>query len=70
MVQPEPTAKREETFTPFGYPTGSQGDVVDSGVNELIIPNYRQAWGNIRKIATAPEALQGLTFKSWEYRAG
>lgn len=26
-------------------------------------------WGNIRKIAAAPEAVEGLTFKSWEYRS-
>jgi len=23
-------------------------------VNELIIPNYKQTWGNIQKIADAP----------------
>jgi arsenite oxidase large subunit len=69
-VQPEPTAKRKETFMLFAYPSGVQGNVVNAGVNEFIIPNYKQTWGNIRKIAAAPEAVQGLTFKSWEYQAG
>ena len=38
----------------FAYPTGVQGNVVSPGVNEFIIPNYKQTWGNIRKIADAP----------------
>jgi arsenite oxidase large subunit len=36
-------------------------------VNECIIPNYKQTWGNIRKIADTPEAVRGLSFKSKEY---
>ena len=60
MVQPTPTAKRKETFMLFAYPSGVQGNVVNAGVNEFIIPNYKQTWGNIRKIADAPGAVQGL----------
>ena len=37
------------------------------GVNEFIIPNYKQTWGNIRKIADAPEGVKHLSFKSIEY---
>ncbi len=44
-----------------------QGNVVSAGVNEFIIPNYKQTWGNIRKIADAPEGTRHLTFKSQEY---
>jgi len=69
MVQPTATARRKETFMLFAYPSGVQGNVVNAGVNEFIIPNYKQTWGNIRKIAAAPEAVKGLTFKAWEYRA-
>ena len=54
MVQPTPTAKRKETFMLFAYPSGVQGNVVNAGVNEFVIPNYKQTWGNIRKIADAP----------------
>ncbi len=68
MVKPTPTAKRKETFMLFAYPTGVQGNVVSKGVNEFIIPNYKQTWGNIRKIADAPEVTRHLTFKSQEYR--
>jgi arsenite oxidase large subunit len=68
MVYPTPTAKRKETFMLFAYPTGVVGNVVSKGVNEFIIPNYKQTWGNIRKIADAPEVTRHLTFKSQEYR--
>ena len=68
-VYPTPTAKRKETFMLFAYPTGVQGNVVSKGVNEFIIPNYKQTWGNIRKIADAPEGVRHLTFKSQEYSA-
>jgi arsenite oxidase large subunit len=68
MAYPTPTAKRKQTFMLFAYPTGPQGNVVSKGVNELIIPNYKQTWGNIRKIADAPEVTRKITLKSQEYR--
>lgn len=68
MAYPTPTARRGQTFMLFAFPTGVQGNVVSAGVNELVIPNYKQTWANIRKIADAPEATRGLTFKSPEYR--
>jgi arsenite oxidase large subunit len=70
MVYPTRTAKRKETFMLFAYPTGPMGNVVSKGVNELIIPNYKQSWGNIRKIADRPEVTRHLTFKSKEYTTG
>ena len=69
MVYPTPTAKRKQVFMLFGFPTGVQGNVVSKGVNEFIIPNYKQTWGNIRKISDAPEGVRHLTFKSQEYTA-
>lgn len=70
MVYPTPTAKRKETFMLFAYPTGVQGNVVSKGVNEFVIPNYKQTWGSIRKIADAPEVTRRLSFKSQEYLPG
>lgn len=70
VVYPNSTSKRRQTFMLFAYPTGVQGNVVSAGVNEFIIPNYKQTWGAIRKIADAPEAVRHLTFKSEEYSAG
>lgn len=68
MAWPTPSARRGETFMLFGYPTGVQGNVVSAGVNEFIIPNYKQTWGNIRKISNAPEGVRHLSFKSPEFR--
>ena len=68
MVYPTSTAKRKETFMLFAYPTGPVGNVISKGVNEFIIPNYKQTWANVRKIADAPEVTKGLSFKSQEYR--
>jgi arsenite oxidase large subunit len=70
MAQPRPTAKRKQSFMLFAYPTGTMGNVASKGVNELIIPNYKQTWANIRKIADAPEVTRRLTFKSQEYISG
>ena len=69
MAYPTPTAKTKETFMLFAYPTGVQGNVVNAGTNELILPNYKQTWGNIRKIADAPMSVAHLSFKSKEYQA-
>jgi arsenite oxidase large subunit len=69
MVWPTPSARRNETFMLFAFPSGAVGNVVSKGVNELVIPNYKQTWGNIRKLADAPEATRKLSFKDQEYRA-
>jgi arsenite oxidase large subunit len=68
MVQPTPSARRKQTFMLFAQPNGVQGNIVSKGVNEFIIPNYKQSWANIRKIADAPEAVRHLSFKSGEYK--
>ncbi|MQX38130.1 arsenate reductase (azurin) large subunit [Roseospira navarrensis] len=70
MVYPTPTARRGETFMLFAYPTGVQGNVINAGTNELVIPNYKQTWADIRKIADAPRSVGHLTFKSKEYARG
>jgi arsenite oxidase large subunit len=67
MVYPTPTARKGETFMLFAFPSGVVGNVINNGVNELVIPNYKQTWGNIRKIVDAPEAVRGLSFKEKEY---
>lgn len=67
MVWPTPSAKPNQTFMLFAYPTGAVGNAVSKGVNELIIPNYKQTWGNIRKLSDAPQITEHLSFKSEEY---
>ena len=58
MVYPTATARRKETFMLFGAPSGTQGNVINAGVNELILPNYKQTWANIRKISDAPASVR------------
>jgi arsenite oxidase large subunit len=70
MVWPEPTARRKETFMLFGAPSGTQGNVINAGTNELVLPNYKQTWADIRKIADAPRSVAHLSFKSQEYDLG
>jgi arsenite oxidase large subunit len=67
MVYPTKTAKPKQTFMVFAQANGVQGNVVSPGVNEFIIPNYKQTWANIRKLADAPEAVKHLSFKSIDY---
>jgi arsenite oxidase large subunit len=69
MAYPTATAKRKQTFMLFGYPTGVEGNIINAGVNELVIPDYKHSWANIRKIASAPETTKRLSFKAIEYKA-
>ena len=51
MVYPTATARRKEPFMQFANPNGVQGNVVSPGVNELIIPNYKQTWaGGVKTV--------------------
>jgi arsenite oxidase large subunit len=65
LVYPEATARRNETFMIFGAPNGAQGNVINAGTNELILPNYKQTWANLRKISDATPASAAISFKSW-----
>ncbi|NOX73626.1 MAG: arsenate reductase (azurin) large subunit [Alphaproteobacteria bacterium] len=69
MAYPTPTARRGETLMVFGSPSGSQGNVVNPGVNELVLPDYKHTWANIRKLSDAPESARHVSFKSKEYTA-
>jgi len=70
MALPTATARPGETFMLFAFPTGVQGNVVNAGTNELVIPNYKQTWADIRKLSDAPRAVAHLSFKSREYSTG
>ena len=69
MAYPTDTAKRGHVAMVFGSPAGSQGNVVSPGVNELVLPDYKHTWGNIRKIANATPRVKAVSFKSKEYRS-
>jgi len=67
MAYPTDTAKPGQVAMVFGSPAGSQGNVVNPGVNELVLPDYKHTWGNIRKLADAPPQARAISFKSKEY---
>ncbi|CUH67124.1 Arsenite oxidase subunit AioA [Thalassovita gelatinovora] len=69
MAYPTDTAKPGQVAMVFGSPAGSQGNVVNPGVNELVLPDYKHTWGNIRKLADAPPQAKAISFKSKEYTA-
>ncbi|MBC7284684.1 arsenate reductase (azurin) large subunit [Hoeflea sp.] len=69
MAYPTDTARRGQVAMVFGSPAGSQGNVVSPGVNELVLPDYKHTWGNIRKIANATPRVKAVSFKSKEYRS-
>ncbi len=66
MAYPMSTLKRDTVAMVFGAPAGSQGNVVNPGVNELVLPDYKHCWGDIRKIADATEKVRSVSFKSHE----
>ncbi len=68
MVYPIATARRGECFMLFSSPLGQVGNVISEHTNELMIPNYKNVWANIRRIGRAPQA-DGISFKTPEYPA-
>ena len=70
MAYPTPSAKRGQTFMIFAHPNGVQGNVVNAGTNELMLPNYKQTWANIRKLADAPSGVAHVSFKDQHYKSG
>jgi len=66
MVYPIKTARRGEVFMLFCSPLGQVGNVISEATNELIIPNYKNVWANIRRIGRTPEA-DHISFKALEY---
>lgn len=69
IAYPTETSKKGETFMIFGSPRGVQGNITGPGVNELVIPVYKQTWADIRKLANAPANVAGISFKSLEYQS-
>jgi len=66
MIYPTATARRRQVAMVFGSPAGSQGNVINDGVNELVLPNYKHCWGDIRKVSDATRESARVTFKSKE----
>jgi len=51
-------------------PSVTQGNVINDGTNELILPNFMQTSATIRKISDAPAPAAHLSFTSTACRTG
>ncbi|MGV6820526.1 MAG: arsenate reductase (azurin) large subunit [Parvularcula sp.] len=67
MAYPTPTARPDQVFMVFANPNGPQGTLVNPGVNELVVPDYKHCWADIRKVSDAPQSVRGLSMKSKEF---
>jgi arsenite oxidase large subunit len=67
MAYPEPDIKRGQVFMMFGYPNGVQGDLVSEWTDRNVIPYYKGAWADIRKIDENEAYKQSVSFKRRRY---
>ena len=58
MVYPTPTAKRKADLHAVRLSNRRAGQRRLAGRERAIIPNYKQTWANIRKLASAPESVK------------
>ncbi|MFN3981644.1 MAG: molybdopterin dinucleotide binding domain-containing protein, partial [Caldilinea sp.] len=63
----EPAIKRGQAFMMFGHHRGIAGDLVTEWVDENIVPYYKGAWADIRKVGVLSEYKETVTFKSRRY---
>jgi len=66
MAYPIATARPGQCFMLFCSPLGQVGSIISEHTNELIIPNYKNVWANIRHNGRAPTADR-ISFKALEY---
>lgn len=67
MAYPEPDIKQGQVFMMFGYPNGVQGDTVSEWTDRNIIPYYKGAWADIRKVGESEAYKRSVSFKSRRY---
>lgn len=63
----EPAIKPGQAFMMFGHHRGIAGDLVTEWVDENIVPYYKGAWADIRKVGVISEYKETVTFKSRRY---
>jgi arsenite oxidase large subunit len=67
MAYLEPAIKREQTFMLFAYPFGVVGDVTTEAVDENVVPYYKGAWADVRRIGSMEDYQRTVSFKSRRY---
>lgn len=67
MAYAEPDIKRGQVFMMFGYPNGVQGDTVSEWTDRNVIPYYKGAWADIRKVGENEAYKHSVSFKRRRY---
>ena len=64
MAYVEPTTKPGQVFMMFGWVNGVVGDLTTEWTDENILPFYKGAWADIRRVGSLAEYKRHISFKS------
>jgi arsenite oxidase large subunit len=64
---PEPDIKPGQVFLMFAYPNGIAGDLTTDWTDQNVVPYYKGAWANLRRVGTLEEYKNTVSFKSRRY---
>lgn len=62
--------KQGQAFMMFGSPFGVMGNVTTSATDENVVPYYKGAWADIRRVGPQADYRATMSFKSRRYDAG
>lgn len=68
MAYLEPDVAQGQGFMMFGYPYNVVGDVTTPAVDENVVPYYKGAWGEIRRLGKHETLVAEVSFKRRRYR--
>ena len=69
MVYPTPTAKKADLHA-VRLSNGCAGQCRQRRHQRADLPNYKQTWADIRKLARRRRGVKHLSFKAQEYKVG
>ncbi|MFO7857864.1 MAG: arsenate reductase (azurin) large subunit [Ectothiorhodospiraceae bacterium] len=67
MAYRTPEIKTGQLFMMFGYFNGMVGEVTTEAVDENVVPYYKGAWADIRRIGSMEEYQRSVSFRSRRY---
>lgn len=67
MAYLEKNINKGQTFMMFAWYNGTVGDVVTDWTDENVLPYYKGAWADVRKVSSMPDYKKTLSFKSRRY---
>lgn len=67
MAYLEPDIKPGQVFLMFAYPNGIAGDLTTDWTDQNVVPYYKGAWADLRRVGTLEEYKNTVSFKSRRY---